>query len=234
MHIFYEPDLKHNGNILNEEESYHCIKVLRHKISDLIYVLDGNGRKFICKIIDPSPKQCKLAIQQEETSLLPESKCHIAVSPIKSQERFEWFIEKSCEIGIKEITPILCKQSERKAIKPERLEKIITSALKQSVTLWRPKLNPLTYFNDFLTAKNDFSGQKFIATCLENNRKELKKEYKKNNNVTILIGPEGDFDIEEINSAVSNGYDIISLSKSRLRTETAALVACNIIQIIND
>ena len=235
QNYFYSSDIKNNGNYLNEEESYHCIKVLRHKTNDLIYVLDGKGYCFECKIIDSSPKQCKVIIQKELASSFPESKCHIAVAPTKNIERLEWFIEKSCETGIKEITPILCKHSERKIIKSERLEKIITSAVKQSASFWRPILNPLISFNDFILKTNDFKGQKFIACCTdEKDKSPLKNAYLKDSEVIIMIGPEGDFDHEEINKSLENGFKAVSLSNNRLRTETAAFVASNTIAMIND
>ena len=233
MHLFYEPNITTNGNFLNDEESYHCIKVLRHKAGDLIYVLDGRGHRFECKIIEPYIKQCKVMIIMEESSYITESKCHIAVAPTKNSDRLEWFVEKSTEIGIKEITPIVCKHSERKVSKPERLEKIITSAVKQSMSLWRPKLNPIISFNDFISEHKTFEGQKFICYIDENNEKKLIKSYIKNSPVIILIGPEGDFDKEEVNQAISNGFEVVSLGNNRLRTETAAFVACHTVQIIN-
>jgi 16S rRNA (uracil1498-N3)-methyltransferase len=235
VNIFYEPDIQSNGNVLGEDDSFHCIKVLRRQTNDLIYVLDGNGSRYECKIIEPNPKLCKVTILRETISQLPESKCHIAIAPTKSMDRVEWFVEKSCEIGIREITPILCKHSERKLFKTERVEKIITAALKQSGSFWRPKLNPLITFNGFISENKNIAGQKFIASCInENKRKELKKSYFSDNNVIIMIGPEGDFDTAEIKAAIENGFETVSLGNSRLRTETAALVACHIIQIINE
>jgi 16S rRNA (uracil1498-N3)-methyltransferase len=235
MHLFYSPDIQDNGNYLNEEETYHCIKVLRHKINDLIYVLDGKGRYFECKITDTSQKQCKVFIQKEIISSFPEPKCHIAVAPTKNIERIEWFIEKSCETGIKEITPIICKHSERKVIKPERFEKIIISAMKQASSFWHPKLNALISFEKFILETQTFTGQKFIACCTdEKDKKHLKEVYQKNNEVIIMIGPEGDFDEEEVNQAIATGFNVVSLGNNRLRTETAALIACHTVQIINE
>ena len=233
MHLFYEPNITTNGYLLNEEESYHCVKVLRHKAGDIINVIDGKGYLFECKIVEPSVKQCKVIIQREEAFSDCGSICHIAIAPTKNIDRMEWFVEKSTEIGIKEITPILCKHSERKILKTERLEKIITSAVKQSKSLWQPKLNPLVCFNEFVTEYKCFDGEKFICYIDDKNNKTLIKSYSKNNPVIILIGPEGDFDKKEIDQALSSGFKAVSLGNNRLRTETAAFVACHTIQIMN-
>ncbi|MCL2074808.1 MAG: 16S rRNA (uracil(1498)-N(3))-methyltransferase [Marinilabiliaceae bacterium] len=231
---FYEPDIDNNGGYLNQDESHHCINVLRLKKNDSIYIINGNGSKFECKIIDYQQNRCKIDIIKEEVSTQEISKCCIAVAPTKNIDRFEWFLEKSCEIGISEITPIICKKSERKVVNHQRLEKIITSSTKQCESLWRPKLNKLISFDQFISLTNNTIVQKLIAYCFEdNNKKLLKNIYEKNRNVLILIGPEGDFDQTEINLAKNNGFNSISLGNNRLRTETAALAACLTIQILN-
>ena len=234
MHIFYEPQIINNGNFLNEEESFHCIKVLRHKVGDIISVIDGTGNNFLCEILDFQTNRCRIKIKEKIVSETPESKCHIAVAPTKNIDRFEWFIEKSAEIGIREITPVIFKHSERKIIKPERLEKIITSAIKQSMSLWRPILNPIVDFDSFLIMSSQLhKTQKFIAYCNDKSRIPLKDIYKVNNDVIIMIGPEGDLDKTEIENAFEKEFTGISLGDSRLRTETAALVACHTIQLLN-
>ena len=234
MNIFYEPEITKNGGYINKDETHHCVNVLRLKKNDIIYVINGKGSRFECKILDYVQSRCKVIIQKEEMATEPISKCCIVVAPTKSIDRFEWFLEKSTEIGIREIIPILCKKSERKVLKPERLEKIITSATKQAGILWRPQLKPLISFEEFVSLQKNSTEQKFIAHCFDdNNKKELKNICAKNSNVLILIGPEGDFDQEEINLATSNGFISVSLGNSRLRTETAALAACMTVHILN-
>ena len=234
MHIFFEPDINNNGGYLNEEETHHCIKVLRLKKNDSICVINGKGSIFDCTILDYEKSRCKIIIERENFSTEPNSNCHIAIAPTKNISRFEWFIEKSTEIGIREITPLLCKNSERKNINSERIEKIITSATKQSLSLWKPKLNAFVSFKEFISLKKSSQEQKFIAYCSDNlNKKELKKCCEKNRNVLIMIGPEGDFLQDEVNFAIENDFQPISLGNKRLRTETAALVATLIVQLIN-
>jgi 16S rRNA (uracil1498-N3)-methyltransferase len=156
----------------------------------------------------------------------------LAVAPTKMNERFEWFLEKATEIGIHEITPIICEHSERKAIKTDRFQKIIESAMKQSLHYYLPKLNEPLPFKDFLKTQN--SGQLFIAHCEETSKKSLKSELKPNENITILIGPEGDFSVKEIQLAIENNFIPVSLGNTRLRTETAAVVACHSVAFMNE
>ncbi|MDR2927112.1 MAG: 16S rRNA (uracil(1498)-N(3))-methyltransferase [Cytophagaceae bacterium] len=232
---FYEPNITQNGNILNEEESYHCLHVLRGKIGDKIVVIDGAGNRFLCKIAAVSRNRCQVIIEAHETSVLPVSKCHIAVAPTKNIDRFEWFIEKSTETGIREITPLICSHSERKVLKYERLEKIVVSAVKQSMSLWKPALNPLLAFKEFVTMPLPAETQKFIAHCGSDDAKVLLKNVCiPHRDTVILIGPEGDFASNEIQLALDNGYRPVSLGNNRLRTETAALVACHTVELINE
>jgi len=158
--------------------------------------------------------------------------CHIAVAPTKNIDRTEWFLEKSTEVGIESITPIVVQNSERKVVKPPRLEKVITSATKQSGSYWRPVLNNLTPFEVFV--KTPLTGDKYIAHCHNGEEPHLKDVVKKGRNSLVLIGPEGDFTIKEIELALKNGFKPVSLGSKRLRTETAALVACHIIRLINE
>jgi len=233
MQIFYEPEILKNGAFLNEEEAKHCVKVLRHKAGDKISVIDGKGSRFLCEISEANPKSCGLTILETEKEPPSESKCHIAIAPTKSIDRFEWFLEKSTEIGIDKITPLLCKQSERKRIKLPRLERVLTAATKQSLRLWKPEISELTDIKDFLDTEHP-EKYKFIAHCEEQERKELFLELQTRDNyedVLILIGPEGDFTPEEINFAISKGFQPVSLGKNRLRTETAGIAACTSFQL---
>lgn len=230
--IFYAPDILKNY-ILPQDESSHCSKVLRKKEGDIILITDGKGNFFASKIIDPHPKHCLVEIINTEVIDKNWSNyIHIAFAPTKNIDRLEWFAEKATEIGIDELSPILCRYSERKEIKIPRIEKILISAMKQSQKALLPKLNEMSSFSQFI--KQPFDGYKFIAHCYnDNTKKNLKEIYKRNKNVLILIGPEGDFSEQEVDMAKRYGFESISLGNSRLRSETAAFVACNIIQIIN-
>ena len=228
--IFYAPDIL-NTNTLPEDESSHCIRVFRRKENDEILITDGKGHFFDALIAAPHPKHCIVKILQiiEEPKLWSNN-LHIAFAPTKNMDRVEWFAEKATEIGIDRMTPLLCRYSERKEIKLPRIEKILVSAMKQSQKAYLPQLDSMTTFSNFI--KQPFEGQKFIAHCYPSEKQLLKRIYKPNKNVLILIGPEGDFSENEVEEAIKNGFEAISLGDSRLRTETAALVACNTIQII--
>jgi 16S rRNA (uracil1498-N3)-methyltransferase len=234
MEIFYGIILSNNELALDTEDSHHCIKVMRRKAGDEVYVTDGKGKLFRTIIEIANPKKCILGeaeIVKEE--MKPHPKIHVAIAPTKSMDRFEWFLEKATEIGISEITPIICKRSERQTIKPERCEKIVLAAMKQSFRLWLPKLNPAVKFNEFLTSNTKPKTRNFICHCQSQNLPPLKSLYRKNEDVLILIGPEGDFTIEEIALAEQNGFQAVSLSKARLRTETAGMVTVQLVQIVN-
>lgn len=229
--IFYAPDIL-NTNTLPEDESSHCIRVLRKKVNDEILITDGKGHFFDAVIESPHPKHCTVRISKViDENKLWSNNLHIAFAPTKNLDRVEWFSEKATEIGIDRMTPLLCRYSERKEIKLPRIERILVSAMKQSQKAYLPELEPMIPFCDFV--KRPFEGQKFIAHCYPSEKQLLKKIYKPNTDVLILIGPEGDFSELEVDEAIKNGFEPISLGNSRLRTETAALVACNIIQIIN-
>ena len=233
MHLFYTPDLKDHIYALNETESKHCIRVLRLTTNDEIQLIDGKGGFFNAKIIDSNPKKCIVEITKTIKEYGKKNHyLHIAIAPTKNIDRIEWFLEKATEIGIDEITLLICEHSERKVIKPERLEKIIVSAVKQSIKAYKPKLNELTKYKDFISQKSDCV--KYIAHCEENKKTLLKSSYKKETNTIILIGPEGDFSPEEIKLAKENKFTEISLGESRLRTETAGVVACHTINLINE
>lgn len=234
MHIFYEPEILNNDGLLNEDESRHCVKVLRHSKGDSIQIIDGKGSRMTATIIDASPRACRVKAVSQETATPPLQKCHIAIAPTKSSDRFEWFLEKSTELGIDRITPILCRQSERKQIKPQRLERVITAATKQSLRLWRPQLAPMQSLKDFLQTELS-QKNRFIAYCEEKDRKELIDELKhvvKDEEILVLIGPEGDFSREEIEMAIKTGFTPVSLGVNRLRTETAGIAACMTIKLM--
>lgn len=233
MHLFYTPDLAGDSYKLNEEESRHCTKVLRLTPGDTIHLTDGKGGLFTASITDVSEKRCEVVIVEKKTEYGKRNFfLHIAVAPTKNIDRIEWFLEKATEIGIDEITPLLCKRSERDVVKTERLNKVITSAVKQSLKAYYPKLNEITRLKDLLNMP--FDGKKYIAHCGQTSKMPLKNAVSKNGKVMILIGPEGDFTNDEIVLAVSKGFEPISLGNSRLRTETAALVACHTINLINE
>lgn len=229
---FYAPDISINP-ILPESESQHCVKVLRMKSGDFIEVIDGKGSRYECQIIDAHTKKTLVKIiNSENIPLSWNNNITIAVAPTKNMDRMEWLIEKLTEVGINNIVPLKCRYSERKEIKLERMEKIAISAMKQSLKAVLPKIEQMTTISDFI--KNYDATQKFIAYCSPSIPRLLfSKEYKPNKDTIILIGPEGDFSIDEITHAINNGYKPISLGDNRLRTETAALVSCQICHIIN-
>jgi 16S rRNA (uracil1498-N3)-methyltransferase len=235
MQLFYEPEILENGGKLNEEESHHCVKVLRHKVGDPLQIINGKGLRADGILTLASPRECVVAIESVENQPPPAFKSHIAIAPTKSIDRFEWFLEKATELGIDEITPLLCQQSERKHIKPFRLEKVITSATKQSLRLWRPVLNPMITLSEFLNLPHAAPHQ-FIAHCTEDQKQLLSHEIKERplGDVMVLIGPEGDFSTTEIELALKKGLIPVSLGINRLRTETAGIAACHIIQVVRD
>ncbi len=233
MQLFYNPNLDSTTKnfTFNEEESKHIVRVLRKKENDILTITNGKGLLLTSKITVANPKKCTATILNLKENTPNTFWIHLAVAPTKNNDRFEWFLEKATEIGINEITPIVCQNSERKVIKQERMEKVVQSAMKQSLQTFLPKLNPLTTYKDFI--QKEHSGQLFIAHCEETEKIDLSKKAAANKNTTILIGPEGDFSSPEINAAFTSGFSPVSLGKNRLRTETAAIVACTTLAIIN-
>jgi len=206
--------------------------VLRKKNNDILKITNGKGFLFEVKIILASDKKCLAEVIRFEEKPKPWNYyLHIAIAPTKLNDRIEWFLEKATEIGIDEITPIICSNSERRVVKLERFEKIIQSAMKQSLKFTLPKLNPPVKLNDFIN--QDFDGQVCIAHCEEQEKTLLQSVIKPSEKTTLLIGPEGDFSVEEIKKCLAKKMIPISLGESRLRTETAALVAVNIVSFIN-
>ena len=233
MNIFYTPDISGNTYTLNETESKHCVRVLRLEKGNRITLVDGRGGFFTAEITEPNPKRCVAEIVNSEQNFgLRNYQVHIAIAPTKNIERIEWFLEKATEIGINRVTPLLCRYSERKEIKCDRLEKVMISAMKQSLKAYLPQLDELTKFNEFI--RQPFEGQKFIAHCEEQHRELLKNVVKSGGNYQILIGPEGDFSTEEIEAAIKTGFLPVSLGDSRLRTETAGVVACHTFNLLNE
>lgn len=234
MHLFYTPDIdaSHPQYFLSEEESKHCVRVLRLQVNDEVQLIDGRGGLYTAVINDAHPKRTILQI----VNVQPEygrrnHHLHIAVAPTKNIERLEWFLEKATEIGIDEITPIICQRSERKEIKTERSNKIITAAIKQSLKAYHPVLHETVSVTKFIQQQQ--GGQKFIAHCEAGAKIALSEAINKHESYVILIGPEGDFTPAEIELALQNGFKAITLGESRLRTETAALAACFEINFLN-
>ncbi len=233
MRIFYHPEISHNDpSFLNVEESRHCVKVLRLKKGDEINVIDGTGNCYHCHIIDDNPRACKFVVNSKTQAKPQGYFIHIAIAPTKNQERLEWFVEKAVEFGVDKISLILCDQSERKMVKLERLNKKAIVAMKQSMNYKKPDIVELTTFKNFIATNN--AKDKFIAHVDENNTTHLKDMAKPKSEYLVLIGPEGDFSQNEINLAKNNNYKGISLGQSRLRTETAGIAACHILNLIND
>ena len=234
MQLFYNSEIKNGDStfFFDKEESKHIVKVLRKKESDKIFITNGLGYLFESEIILASEKKCEVKIIKETFQQPDTFYTHIAVAPTKMNDRLEWFLEKATEIGIHEITPIICDHSERKIYKIDRAEKIIQAAMKQSLHYYLPKINEPISLSQFV--KSNIDGQKFIAHCEETDKKSFQKEIAKNEKVTILIGPEGDFSAKEINLAIANQFIPVTLGNTRLRTETAALVACHTIALLNE
>jgi len=228
MHVFYQPDLSNGEVLLNEEESKHCIRVLRMKKGGEVHLADGKGTHAVATIIDDNPKKCLLEINiRNLTSGIRNYRLHIIVAPTKNFDRIEWFIEKAVEAGIDEITFIECENSERAKVNMERCEKIAVSAMKQSKQWWLPKLNELVKLNELMKLKS-IEGSKFIAWCETGQTEQFSHLISKSTSqpITILIGPEGDFSQAEVEQAKQAGFVPVSLGDSILRTETAALYTC--------
>ena len=234
MQLFYAPDVTLPLYTLNEEESKHCVRVLRLREGDTLHLTDGRGSLYLCRIVEAHQHHCTVEVvqTQSEYGRLGYS-LTMAVAPTKNIDRYEWFLEKATEVGVSQIIPIECDHSERRTIKHDRAMRVVTSAVKQSIKAYHPTLNDLTSVRDVITMP--FDGQKFIAHCDSTFEKRdyLPSIIKKTENILILIGPEGDFSPEEINFALENGFQPISLGEQRLRTETAAVAATVMVATIN-
>ncbi|HJC94993.1 MAG TPA: 16S rRNA (uracil(1498)-N(3))-methyltransferase [Candidatus Phocaeicola gallinarum] len=231
MHVFYTPDIAVDGE-LPEEEAGHCLRVLRLGVGDEVMLTDGKGFFYKAVITAATGKRCQVKVVETiGQAPLWNGHLHLAMAPTKNMDRIEWFAEKATEIGFDELSFVNCRFSERKVIKTERIEKIVVSAVKQSLKARKPLVNELTDFGKFIQQK--FEGQKFIAHCYEGDKPLLKDVLIPGKDAVVLIGPEGDFSPEEVQKAEAAGFQAISLGKSRLRTETAALVAVHIMNLFN-
>ncbi|NVK52171.1 MAG: 16S rRNA (uracil(1498)-N(3))-methyltransferase [Flavobacteriaceae bacterium] len=235
MQLFFNPTITTNDTqfTFDKTESRHIVKVLRKKDGDILHITNGNNQLFTVKILLANDKKCLVEIIDVITKQKPwDYYLHIAIAPTKSNDRFEWFLEKATEIGIDEITPIICDNSERKILKTERLEKIVQSAMKQSLKFNLPKLNEPISFSAFIN--QDFNGSLFIAHCDNTDKKSFANTLKPNSNCTVLIGPEGDFSSKEIAAAIAKNFIPVTFGESRLRTETAGVVATQTVALINE
>ena len=231
MHLFYVPELTPTTKSihLSEDESKHACRVLRLKMNDEVSLLDGVGGMYHARIEEDNPKKCLLQIITVTHDTKPTHEVHIAIAPTKNMDRIEWFVEKATEIGMTELTLLICDHSERKIVKTERLEKILISAMKQSKRTFIPKLNAVVTFSEFMKQHT----QGALAHCEEGEKKSLQTVCKVSN-YPILIGPEGDFSPKEIVAAKSKGFDFVTLGNTRLRTETAGLYACVQVKMLGD
>ncbi len=230
MNLFFQPAASEGINHLTAEESYHAFRVLRMSAGCDIKITDGKGVFYQGQIVSIDSKKCVFKINTHQKILAKNFRIHIAIAPTKNADRMEWFVEKAVEIGIHEISFILCKNSERKGLNLERIEKIAVSAMKQSQQAWMPILHPLQPLKDVLKQPAD---QKFIGFVDSSNPVHLKAIAKPNKSYLVLIGPEGDFENEELNAALQAGFEKVSLGENRLRTETAGIVTSQILQLTN-
>jgi len=231
MHLFYTPDINGEVHRLDEQESKHAIRVLRLQKGEEVVLVDGRGGWYEARVEDPGLKACVLSVVRKESreAEVP-YELHIALSPTKNMDRFEWFLEKAVEIGITEITPLMCERTERKGVREDRLTRIMVSAMKQSLKARLPVLHPATDFATFIAQQR--KGLLAIAHC-EDSRRMSMKDLGQQHAYTVLVGPEGDFSPGEIKAAMDSGYTPLHLGASRLRTETAGVHVCSALQVLN-
>lgn len=234
MQLFFQPEIKETDTIysFDAQESKHILKVLRKVEGDEILITNGQGLLITAKITTGKNKQCQVSVENVHTNHPSRHYLHMAVAPTKMNDRFEWFLEKATEIGVHEITPVICQRSERKVVKMDRMERVVHAALKQSFQTFLPKVNEAISLNEFL--KLPQSNHLYIGHCEESERHDLFRRVVPDSDLTILIGPEGDFTPTEIKMAGAKGYLPVSLGKTRLRTETAAMVACTTVALANN
>lgn len=232
MTLFYAPDILENP-FLPEEESAHCTRVLRLQAGAVVQIIDGKGTLYDATIVAPHAKRTEVRIVSAHPDFGRRPfRLHLAVAPTKNSDRFEWFVEKATEIGVDEITPLLCRYSERRAIRPERIEKILVSASKQSYKARIPQLNPMTAVDEFLQHVRE--PYRFVAHCYEGDKPHLLHVCPPKSEVVIMVGPEGDFSRDEVDLAVNQHFVPVTLGASRLRTETAGVVACHLAAVVNE
>lgn len=231
MNLFYQPLIPDGIRFLDQEESRHCVKVLRYKKGDSISITDGGGAIYDAVIEDANPTQCKFSISNKLIEPQKGFRIHIAIAPTKNQDRIEWFVEKATEFGIDEISFLQADHSEKIFLKRERLLKVAISAMKQSLKSTLPTVGVLVSLREFVARASEH--QKFIAFVDESNPVHLKDAAQPGSETLVLIGPEGDFSRDELALSQANGFQKVSLGKSRLRTETAGLAACHILNLVN-
>ena len=235
MQLFYAADFTAPEYTLSEEESRHAVKVLRLTEGDTLHITDGRGSLYRCEVVAAHQKHTLVRVVEhfEHFEQLPYN-LTMAVAPTKNIDRYEWFLEKATEVGVAEFVPLISEHSERKVVKLEREEKVITAAVKQSLKAYHPVLSDLTSFEELV--RRDFAGRKFIAHCAEavKSKSYLASTLRKGEDALVLIGPEGDFSPEEVRLAVECGFEEITLGTQRLRTETAAVVAVTMVSVINN
>ena len=235
MQLFYNPDITTTSTSItfSKDESRHIVKVLRKTIGDILNITDGKEKLYAAEITQAIDKKCIATIKSWQEK--PKSwnyYLHIAIAPTKLNDRFEWFLEKATEIGVDEISPIICEHSERRQLKTERMQKVVLSAMKQSLKCKLPILNPPVKLKEFIQKKDWDLG--LMAHCEESNKKHLKSYFPMREKIMILIGPEGDFSVNEIEYALNRGIHPVTFGESRLRTETAGIVACNYVSVLNE
>lgn len=229
MHLFYTPEIAHSHE-LPADEAAHALRVLRLQPGDEVSLTDGQGSFYHARISECNRKRCMVeVVDREEQAPLWTGHLHLALAPTKNMDRMEWLAEKATEIGFDELTFLNCQWSERRIVKGERIEKILVSAMKQSLKARLPQLNEMAHFSQFI--KQPFSGQKFIAHCHEGEKQPLRKALQPTQDALVLIGPEGDFSPDEVASAIAEGFTPVTLGNTRLRTETAALVAVHLMNL---
>jgi 16S rRNA (uracil1498-N3)-methyltransferase len=236
MQLFYDPGFAPPRHTLGEEESKHCVRVLRLAEGDPVHVTDGRGTLYECRIVGADPRRCTVEVVTAHPDFEPlPCRLVMGVAPTKNADRYEWFLEKATEVGVSTIIPLETDRSERRVFKPQRGEKVITAAVKQSLKAYRPELRPLTPLREVLEAP--FDGRKFIAHCAEARNAEgkayLPAALRPGEAALVLIGPEGDFSPEEIDAALDCGFEEITLGTQRLRTETAAVTATVMVSVVN-
>lgn len=233
MHLFYCPDINDSIYTLDKDESLHALKVLRLSKGEIIQIINGKGGMYTAEIIETTSGKCTVQITATENEYEKRPfRLHMAVAPTKHNDRFEWFIEKAVEIGIDELTPVISSNSERKAVNLERLHRIVVAAAKQSIKAYMPKINEAVTFNRLITDATE--EYRFIAHCNEGKKEHLLHGCPPGKSVLLAIGPEGDFTPTEVEQAIAKNFRAVTLGNSRLRTETAAVVACTQLNFINE
>ena len=234
MQLFYASDITLPEYTLSEEESRHAVKVLRLSVGDSLHITDGKGNLYRCQVISDSAKHCTVRVMESQAEFEKRDyRLTMAVAPTKNIDRYEWFLEKATEIGVDTFVALESAHSERRVVKPEREEKVITAAVKQSLKAYHPAFEDMTPFKELVT--REFAGRKFIAHCGEavKGKSYLATTLSKGEDAVVLIGPEGDFSAEEVRLAVDNGFEEITLGNQRLRTETDAVMAVAMVAVKN-